>query len=100
MSGRWASWLMRSLPRMNLTSSVMGASLLAQPGVDDGLSACCGAGVEHVPDGLLVEPGQGEHDLVVGGNQQMIRTATSGSQGWAPRHSSWRRACRTRLKVA
>jgi len=45
----------------------MGASLLAQPGVDDGLSACCRAGVEHVPDGLLVEPDEREHDLVVGG---------------------------------
>jgi hypothetical protein len=45
----------------------MRGSLLAQPGIDDGLSACCGAGVEHVPDGLLVEPDQCEHDLVVGG---------------------------------
>jgi hypothetical protein len=44
----------------------MGASLLAQPGVDDGLSACCG-GVEPVPDGFLVESDQCEHDLVVGG---------------------------------
>jgi hypothetical protein len=45
----------------------MRASLLAQPGIDDGLSACCRAGVEHVPDGLLVEPDQREHYLVVGG---------------------------------
>jgi hypothetical protein len=44
----------------------MGASLLAQPGIDDGLSACCRAGVEHVPDRFLVEPDQREHDLVVG----------------------------------
>jgi hypothetical protein len=28
MSSRWASWLMRSLPRMNLTFSVMGACAL------------------------------------------------------------------------
>src|SRR6266851_1263210 len=66
-SGRWASWLMRSLPRMNLTSSVMGVSLLAQPGIDERLSARCRAGVEHVPDRLLVEPDQREHDLVAGG---------------------------------
>src|SRR6266700_20864 len=66
MSGRWASWLMRSLPRMNLTSSVMRASLLAQPGIDDGLSAFRRAGVEHVPDHLLLEPDQRYHDLVVG----------------------------------
>ena len=39
----------------------------SQPGVDDGLSACCRAGVEHVPDGFLVEPDQCEHYLVVGG---------------------------------
>jgi hypothetical protein len=45
----------------------MGASLLAQPGIDDGLSSCRGAGVEHVPDRFLVEPDQREHDLVVGG---------------------------------
>jgi hypothetical protein len=68
----------------------MRASLLAQPGIDDGLSACCRAGVEHVPHGLLVEPDQREHDLVVAGNQQMIRTATatatatSGSRGGQP----------------
>src|SRR5260370_29726482 len=67
MSGRWASWLMRSLPRVNLTSSVMGASLLAQPGIGERLSARCRAGVEHVPDRLLVEPRQREHDVVVGG---------------------------------
>jgi hypothetical protein len=45
----------------------MSASLLAQPGIDDRLSACCGAGVEHVPYRLLVDPGQREDDLVVGG---------------------------------
>src|SRR5260370_24670602 len=67
MSGRWASWLMRSLPRVNLTSSVMGASLLAQPGIDERLSTRCRAGVEHVPDRLLVEPDQREHHVVVGG---------------------------------
>ena len=39
----------------------------AQPGIDDGLSACCRAGVEHVPDGFLVEPDQREHYLVVDG---------------------------------
>jgi hypothetical protein len=44
----------------------MRTSLLAQPGIDDGLSACRRAGVEHVPDGLLVEPDQREHNLVVG----------------------------------
>src|ERR1700756_1996870 len=58
---------MRSLPRMNLTSSVMRASLLAQPGIDDGFSARRPAGVEHVPDRFLVEPDQREHYLVVGG---------------------------------
>jgi hypothetical protein len=45
----------------------MGASLLAEPGIDDCVSACCRAGVEHVPDRLLVEPDQREYDLVVGG---------------------------------
>jgi hypothetical protein len=45
----------------------MRTSLLAQPGIDDGLSACRRAAVEHVPDGLLVEPDQCEHYLVVGG---------------------------------
>src|SRR6266700_964286 len=81
MSGRWASWLMRSLPRMNLTSSVMRASLLAQPGIDDGLSACRRAGVEHVPDHLLVEPDQREHDLVVGGEPADYRDSDVGVVG-------------------
>src|SRR5690348_8220519 len=67
MSGRWASWLMRSPPRMNLTSSVMTASLLAQPGIGDRLTARCRAGAAHVPDRLLVEPDQREHHLVAGG---------------------------------
>jgi hypothetical protein len=58
---------MRSLPCMNLTSSVMGGSLLAQPGVDDSFSAGRRAGVEHVPDRFLVEPDQRDHYLVVGG---------------------------------
>src|ERR1700683_3175110 len=67
MSGRCASWLMRSLPRMNLTSSVIGTSLLAQPRVDHRLTACRRACVEHVPDRFLVEPDQGDHDLRITG---------------------------------
>src|SRR5260370_34216213 len=66
-SGRWASWLMRSLPRMNLTASVIGVSLLAQPCIDERFPARCRACVEHVPDRFLVEADQGDHDLVVGG---------------------------------
>src|ERR1035441_8349552 len=57
-SDRRASWLMRSLPRMNLTSSVIGASLLAQPGVNECFPPGCRACVEHVPDRLLVEADQ------------------------------------------
>ena len=90
---------MRSLPRMNLTSSVMRASLLAQPGIDDGLSACCRAGVEHVPDGLLVEPDQGEHYLVVGGEPADDPDGDVGVVGVGDPPSSWRRACQPRLKV-
>jgi hypothetical protein len=40
-SGRWASWLMRSLPRMNLMSSVIGISSLAQPCIDERFPARC-----------------------------------------------------------
>jgi hypothetical protein len=57
----------------------MRASLLAQPGIDDGLSARRGAGVEHVPDGLLVGPADAGTMWSLAGNQQMIRTVTSGS---------------------
>ena len=67
MSGRWASWLMRSLPRMNLTSSLIGASLLPQLGVDHRLTAHRRACVENVPDRLLVESDQGDHDFLVAG---------------------------------
>jgi hypothetical protein len=52
---------------MNLTSSLIGASLLPQPGVDHRLAAYCRACVENVPDRLLVEPDQGDHDLLVAG---------------------------------
>jgi hypothetical protein len=52
---------------MNLTSSLIEASFLAQPGVDHRLAAYCRACVENVPDRLLVEPDQGDHDLLVAG---------------------------------
>jgi hypothetical protein len=52
---------------MNLTSSLIGASLLPQPGIDHRLAACCRACVENVPDRLLVEPDQGDHDFLVAG---------------------------------
>src|SRR5580704_12379990 len=42
MSGRRASWLMRSLPRVSLTSSGIGASLLAQQRTVQCLAACSG----------------------------------------------------------
>lgn len=58
---------MRSLPRMSLTSSVIGASLLAQQRIYQCLAACCRTCVEHVPDRLFVEPDQGDHDLLVTG---------------------------------
>lgn len=58
---------MRSLPRINLTFSVIGASLLAQPCIDERFPACRGARVEHVADRLFVEADQGDHDFVVGG---------------------------------
>jgi hypothetical protein len=45
---------------MNLTSSLIEASFLAQPGIDHRLDACCRACVENVPDRLLVEPDQGD----------------------------------------
>ena len=57
----------RSLPRMNLTSSVISISLLAQPGTDERLPAHRGTGVEHVPDSLLVGADQRDHDFVVSG---------------------------------
>jgi hypothetical protein len=56
MSGRWASWLMRSLPRMNLTSSLIGASLLAQPCIDHRLAAYCCACVEMSRIAFLSNP--------------------------------------------
>lgn len=40
-------------------------SLLPQPGVGHGLAACCRACIENVPDRLLVEPDQGDHDFLV-----------------------------------
>jgi hypothetical protein len=40
---------------MNLTSSVISISLLAQPGIDECFSARRGTRAEHVSDGLLVE---------------------------------------------
>jgi hypothetical protein len=52
---------------MNLTFSVIGASLLAQPCIDERFPTRCGACVEHVADRLLVEADQGDHDFVVGG---------------------------------
>jgi hypothetical protein len=52
---------------MNLTSSLIGASLLPQPGVDHRLAAYCRACVENIPDRLLVEPDQGDHDLLIAG---------------------------------
>jgi hypothetical protein len=45
----------------------MRASLLAEPGIDERLSARCRAGVERVPDRLLVESDQREHHMIVGG---------------------------------
>jgi hypothetical protein len=58
---------MRSLPRMSLTSSVIGACLLAQQRIDQCLAACCRACLENIPDRFLVEPDQGDHDLLVTG---------------------------------
>jgi hypothetical protein len=51
---------------MNLTSSVIGVSLLAQPCINERFPACCRACVEHVPDGLLVKADQRDHYLVIG----------------------------------
>src|SRR6202050_1490591 len=47
---------MRSLPRMKLTCSVIGISLLAQPRIGHCLSACGRARVGHVPDRFLSNP--------------------------------------------
>jgi hypothetical protein len=51
---------------MNLTSSVISFSLLAQPDIDKRLPARRRACVEHVSDRFLVEADQDDHDLVVG----------------------------------
>lgn len=42
--------LTRPLPQMNLTSSLIGASLLPQPGINHRLAARCRARVENVLD--------------------------------------------------
>ena len=71
---------------------------LAEPCIDEGLAAYCCTCVEHITNRL--KPTRAITTLCSVGNQQMIRTAKSGSNGWATRQNSCRRACRTRLKVA
>src|SRR6266516_5231902 len=67
-SGRSASRSMRSFPRMKVTSSLIRViSFLAEPRVDEGLSAYCCTCVEHISDRLLVEAHEGDHDALPGG---------------------------------
>src|SRR5215471_5761660 len=67
-SGRSASRSMRSFPRTKVTSSLMRViSFLAEPCVDEGLSAYCCTCVEHISDRLLVEAYEGDYDALLGG---------------------------------
>jgi hypothetical protein len=65
-----ASWLMRSLPGLNLTSSLIGASLLAHPGIDHYPAPRRRACINSVSSRLLVESNHGDHDLAVAGGPQ------------------------------
>src|ERR1700683_5585140 len=76
---------MRSLPRVNLTSSVIGVSLLAQPGIDQRLSACYCARRRHaaVLAGHRLAPG-----LVLlrcRSNPAVLRGLESVERDWAAR---------------
>jgi hypothetical protein len=81
---------------MNSTFSVIGASLLAQPRIDERFPARRGARVEHVADCLLVEADQCDRDFAVGGEPADDADGNFGIKRIRDRQSSCRRACRTR----
>src|ERR1035438_8464751 len=67
-SGRSASRSIRSFPRMKVTSSLIGVIFfLAEPRIDESLSAYCCTCVEHITDRLLVEADEGDHNALFHG---------------------------------
>src|SRR3974377_120093 len=67
-SGRSANRSIRSFPRMKVTSSLIRViSFLKEPRVNKGLSAHNCTCVEHISDWFLVEPHEGDHNALLGG---------------------------------